>query len=79
MLLFNLLSTSGLALPVRRTLRELVEEVVECRVVADRKEIDRVREELLVNEEASTSLALRLVRAEKEWDSARRVADSRWE
>ena len=46
-LLLNLLSTSGLALPVRRTLRELVEEVVESRVVKEKAEVARVKAVLL--------------------------------
>ena len=46
MLLFNLLSTSSLVLPVCRTLRELVEEVVELWVAAENEELARAREEL---------------------------------
>ena len=73
-LLFNLVSPSGLALPLRRTLSELVEEVVECRVVAEKREVARLKE-LLFNDEVSSDLALKLVEAQKGWAEEKELAE----
>ena len=63
-LLFNLVNTSGLALPVRRVLNELVEEVVECRVAAERAEVAKLRV-VLAEDKVSADLASKLVEAER--------------
>ena len=73
-LLFNLLSTSGLMLPVRHTLRELVEEVVECRVAKEKAEVIQLKE-LLTNDEVSSNLAMKLVAAEKGRAEVQELAD----
>ena len=75
-LLFNLLSTSGLALPVRRTLRELVEEVVECRVAKEKAEVAWVKE-VLLSDKVSNDLALKLVKAERRRVEAEELAEHR--
>ena len=75
-LLFNLVSTSGLALPLRRTLSELVEEVVESWVAAGKREVARLKE-LLFNDEVSSKLALKLVEAEKRRTEAEELSEHR--
>ena len=72
--MFNLLSTSGLALPVRRTLRGLVEEVVEGQVAKAMAEVARVSE-LLSNDEVSTNFGFKVVKAEKRHAEAQELAN----
>ena len=74
--MLNLVSTSGLALPLRRTLGELVEEVVESRVAAAKREVARLKE-LLTNDEVSSKLALKLVEAGKRRAEAEELAEYR--
>ena len=77
-LLFNLVSTSGLALPLHNTLMELLKEVVEGRVAAEKKEIARISEEIsLLGESVSSNLALKLVVAERDRHCAQELADHR--
>ena len=76
LLLFNLLSTSGLALPVHRTLRKLVEEVVVCRVVKEKVKVARLTE-LLTNNEVSAKLALKLGGTERGRAEVQELADHR--
>ena len=73
-LLFNLVSTSGLALLLHRTLSELVEELVDGCMSAERKELARMKA-VLLNDEVLSNLALKLVEAERGREFGQELAD----
>ena len=75
-LLFNLVSTSGLALLVRRTLINLVKEVVQRRVAKEKGEVARVKE-VLLSDKVSKDLALKVVEAEKKRGETEELGEHR--